>query len=530
MRGKSLRKRALVALLHNIRSRRALVRSPLVAEAWGDAGPRLARSDPAGFVDGLPCIVESLVDELSAESAQQHRRFNVLRRTDIDRERHESVARDAGLSRSQFYRDLSEARECLMHALEDRLGAQTCAENEEAEPGGGDARFTAIDALREGGRFARAHELAIAVARDSNDAAQRVRAFCTLAELEIELGSFANARGTALQARSMVADIADDRTKSLLGATCDLVEFEAAHCQGEPAAALDRSLAIDRLRQHCQRQDRLFASLLVKALVQEASILFERDQAARAYSIIEEASSVVARNRLGDTRLAVDVAIRVSGIRALHADQVSSALDETAKIVERGNRTRDVRTLRLGMQMMSAHLLTLGRLEEARHFALEARTLIELFGSTLDRLVVLSNLARIDISRGDGTQALGWIGLARGLSCDAFSITQALAISHAEALVLIEQPERAAAMARALGDRVGEWPRLLGRAKLAEATALSALMREREARACSEEAVAFSRGTAGPLLHLRALDLNVKLTGNAGSKAALRDLQAALSA
>jgi hypothetical protein len=514
MRGKSLRKRALVALLHNIRSRRALVRSPLVAEAWGDAGPRLARSDPAGFVDGLPCIVESLVDELSAESAQQHRRFNVLRRTDIDRERHESVARDAGLSRSQFYRDLSEARECLMHALEDRLGAQTCAENEEAEPGGGDARFTAIDALREGGRFARAHELAIAVARDSNDAAQRVRAFCTLAELEIELGSFANARGTALQARSMVADIADDRTKSLLGATCDLVEFEAAHCQGEPAAALDRSLAIDRLRQHCQRQDRLF----------------ERDQAARAYSIIEEASSVVARNRLGDTRLAVDVAIRVSGIRALHADQVSSALDETAKIVERGNRTRDVRTLRLGMQMMSAHLLTLGRLEEARHFALEARTLIELFGSTLDRLVVLSNLARIDISRGDGTQALGWIGLARGLSCDAFSITQALAISHAEALVLIEQPERAAAMARALGDRVGEWPRLLGRAKLAEATALSALMREREARACSEEAVAFSRGTAGPLLHLRALDLNVKLTGNAGSKAALRDLQAALSA
>jgi len=57
-----------------------------------------------------------------------------------------------------------------------------------------------------------------------------------------------------------------------------------------------------------------------------------------------------------------------------------------------------------------------------------------------------------------------------------------------------------------------EWPRLFDAAKLAEATALSSLKQEREARARSEEAVELSRGTAGPLLHLRALDLNVKLT------------------
>jgi hypothetical protein len=65
---------------------------------------------------------------------------------------------------------------------------------------------------------------------------------------------------------------------------------------------------------------------------------------------------------------------------------------------------------------------------------------------------------------------------------------------------------------------------------LAEAAALAALGQDRRARECSDQAVELSRGTGGPLLQLRALDLNVKLTGNARSRLALRDLQAALHA
>jgi hypothetical protein len=227
--------------------------------------------------------------------------------------------------------------------------------------------------------------------------------------------------------------------------------------------------------------------------------------------------------------LAVDVAIRASGIRALRADQVHSALDETVKIVDAGGRNRDVRSLRIGMQMMSAHLLTLGRFEEAKHFALEACALIDLFGSVLDRLIVRSNLARIEIHRRDGVAALGWIEAARALPCSPFSISQALAISEAEALALLDQPGRAAEMAHSVGVRVRNWPRLLGRAKFAEANALAALDRGREARASSEEAVELSRGAGGPLLHLRALDLYVKLGGNSASRTAFHDLQAALS-
>lgn len=510
MRESDHRRRAAVTLLHNIRRRHTRAGHSLVEEA-----------------DQLPNIITLLLDELSSESEQQRRRFTILRKSDIERESHSAIADDMSLSRSQFYRDLREARERFTNALEDRLSQSTSnkhlnwiAQN--------DARFVAIGALRDSGQFDRAFDVAFRLARDSGDAGRAIHALCLCAELQIELGSFAEARSTMERARALLADVVDDRSKNVLSANCDLVAFEAAHCQGTPAAASARNQLIERLR-YDYSHDAGYTESFVKALIAEASILFEQGDDARSLAIVEEASAIVARGKLAGTRLAVDVAIRASGVHALRADQVSIALEEAAKIAEVGSRNGDVRSLRVGMQMMSAHLLTLGRFEEAKHFALEAWALIELFGSTLDRLIVFSNLARIEIHRRDGNAAFEWIQSARALPCDPFSISQALAISEAEALALLDQPGRAAKMAHSLGVRVRDWPRLLGRAKLAEATALAALNREREARAYSEEAVELSRGAGGPLLHLRALDLHVKLGGNSASRAALRGLQAALN-
>ncbi|MGB6412968.1 MAG: hypothetical protein WBF19_06460 [Candidatus Cybelea sp.] len=520
MRKDETRLWAAITLLRSIRNRRALARHPLVAE--------VSRRH-AELADRLPNIVASLLDELSLGSEQHRRRFSVLRRSDIERESHAVIARDMSLSRSQFYRDLREARERFSEGLDDYLSLRT---SDDLGFGGRlpqGARFVAIDALRDGGQFERARDVAAVLARDSDDTAQASRALCIRAELEIELGGFAQAQATTAQARALLVGVHDTGLRQVLDANCDLLDFEAAHCQGAPGAASARAQLIERLRADYAR-DRRYAETLVKALVAEASIQFERDEGARALTTIEEAAAIIARARSAGSRLAADVAIRASGIRAVRADQVSIALNEMSELVETGSRSGNVRSLRLGMQMMAAHLLTLGRLEEAKQFAMEAWALIDLFGSALDRVIVLSNLARIDIHRRDGNEALRWIGLARGVSCDAFSITQALAITEAEALVLVGQPERAAGMAHVLGARVGDWPRLLGRAKLAEATALSTLKREREARECSEAAVAFSRGTAGPLLHLRALDLNVRLCGSSASRAELRDLKAALNA
>jgi predicted DNA-binding protein (UPF0251 family) len=528
MRESDSRRRAAVTLLHNVRNRHALARHSLVEEACGDVTQGQDSRRRVEFADQLPAIIALLLEELSSESDQQRRRFTVLRKSDIERERHATIADDMSLSRSQFYRDLREARERFTDALEDRLSVQTGGKKDRNVVAQHEARFVAIDALRDSGQFERAYGVALDLARDRGDARRAIRALCLCAELQTELGSFGEARNSTEQARALLADVADSRLKNVLSADCDLVEFEVAHCQGKPVAASVRNLLIERLRLDCSRDDR-YTETLVKALIEEASILFEQGEDVRSLAIIEEASSIVARERLAGTRLAVDVTIRASGIRALCADQVSRALEETAKIVEVGSRNRDVRSLRVGMQMMSAHLLTLGRFDEAKHYALEAWALIDLFGSTLDRLILFSNLARIEIHRRDGSAALGWINAARALPCEPFSISQALAISEAEALALLGQPGRAAKMAHSLGVRVRNWPRLLGRAKFAEATALAALNREREARACSGEAVELSRGAGGPLLHLRALDLYVKLGGNSASRAALRDLQAALN-
>ncbi|MEO6989935.1 MAG: hypothetical protein ABI346_07620 [Candidatus Baltobacteraceae bacterium] len=82
----------------------------------------------------------------------------------------------------------------------------------------------------------------------------------------------------------------------------------------------------------------------------------------------------------------------------------------------------------------------------------------------------------------------------------------------------------------ALSARVGEWPRLVGRAKLAEALALDALDRTTEARECNDEAVEIARAAGSPLLRLRSLGLHVRLTGSERSRRNQRELHAALSA
>src|SRR5579863_8296453 len=66
----------------------------------------------------LPAVAERLMEELASESDHQRRRFTVLRRSDVLGHSHAEIARDVGLSRSQFYRDLHEARERFSSALE----------------------------------------------------------------------------------------------------------------------------------------------------------------------------------------------------------------------------------------------------------------------------------------------------------------------------------------------------------------------------------------------------------------------------
>ncbi|HEX3456717.1 MAG TPA: hypothetical protein VHR97_02075 [Candidatus Baltobacteraceae bacterium] len=474
----------------------------------------------------LDAVVGKIIEEIASESERERRRFTVLRRSDILHEPHDAIAADVGLSRSQFYRDLHAARERLSDAL-DRAFSLRAAQG--FLPPAVAARRMTVETLRAAGQHGRARAAATGSLREAG-AVEAIELLCLRAELETESGCFESALGSCAEARALLGRVGDARLAERLGLACDLEEFEAAHCLGTPVESGVREACLVRLRARAGAGDRAYASLLVKALIGEASLLFGRGAELHALGLIDEAAALVRREPLVDTRLAIDVQVRVSGLHAARPDGLSGALDEAARIVDAGMHWRDTRTLRLGLQTMSAHLLTLGRLDEAKEYALQAHALIELFGSALDRAIVLSNLARIEIHQRDGARALEWVGLARETGCDAFPITQAVAISEAEALALVDQPRRALDAARSAGARVAEWPRLHARAKLAEAIALSALSASGEAQRCSSEAVELSRVAGGPLVELRALDLNVKLTGSAASQRALRDLRAALSA
>jgi hypothetical protein len=504
-----IKRRAAVTLLRSLNNRGALGRAKPAMRA-------LSGGDDAVAVSQLAAAIEDVLGQLSAER-QGRRRFDVLRRSDVEREPHDKIAGDVGLSRSQFYRDLREARERFAEALEERLAASTAPSV--------DPRFLAIEALRDGGQYARAATMADTLARtgDRDDAA---RALVLRAELEIESGAFAAARRTAAQAKRIV-DGAAKPMREAVSAECELADYEAAYCLGTPEAPELRRTSIATLRKRVERGNATLASVLVKALIQETSLQFGQGDVAAAQSAVDEAAGLARRFPLADRRLAVDVRVRACGLKALHADCVGGALDDARGITADAARQGDIRGLRLGLQAMSSHLLTLGRLDEAKHQALEAWALIDLFGSELDRLVVLSSLARIDVHRCDGASALEWIALADRLQCDAFTVRQALAVSRAEAFALTGRFQPAVDLARAVQARSQRWPRVIGRAKLAEAMALSSLQRGAEALHCSERAIELSRD-AGPLLELHALDFNVRLTGNPRSLHSLRTLQAAL--
>ncbi len=515
------RDHAVLTLLRSIRSHRALAGNAIVQRSLGSAkGPLF--NDLAGHI---PAVVEGLLDELAASGAGR-RRFTILRRSDVACEKHSAIAGDLGLSRSQFYRDLQTARAEFAEALENRLTASSATLSDRFAK---EYRITAIDTLRSGGRFREARDVASSLSRDL-DAAGAVQALCLRAEIENEVGAFGSAVETAHSARSLLAHVDDEEIRELLGVECALVEMEARQSGAGMDESRRRSLLIQGLRRNGEVASPRRLTLLVKALVQDASIYFGHDMVRRASAAIEEACALVTAVEHADRRLAVDVRIRASGIRALDPHRVATEFNQSGEIAEMGRRFSDARTLRVGMQMMAAHLFSLGRLDEARAHAAESHALIELFGSDLDRIIVLSNLARIEVHRGDGKAALDWIRLARDVGCDVPVMRKALDISETEALVLAKETDRAASLSRELDRDIDDWQRLQGRAKVARAAVLAATGHQREACVYSEEAVELSRGTGGIPLQMRALDLNAKLTGNPRSRKALRELGEALTA
>ncbi len=181
----------------------------------------------------LDAVVGKIIDELASESEQERRRFTVLRRSDVLREPHDAIARDVGLSRSQFYRDLHAARERLGDALDRAFSVR--ASQGFLHPAVAARRMT-VETLRASGQHDRARAAVTESLRDAG-AVEAIELLCLRAELETESGRFECARESMREARALLPQVGDARLLDLFSLACDLEDFESAHCLGTPAAA-----------------------------------------------------------------------------------------------------------------------------------------------------------------------------------------------------------------------------------------------------------------------------------------------------
>ena len=108
---------ACMHMLRHLDDVMALRRNPLVAPLFGRArSERLPRRALAQQTQRLRSIVEAAAealhnDEAAGDSILRDRKYHILRRCDLQREDRETVMRDLGISRRQFYRDRAAACE-----------------------------------------------------------------------------------------------------------------------------------------------------------------------------------------------------------------------------------------------------------------------------------------------------------------------------------------------------------------------------------------------------------------------------------
>ena len=108
---------ACMHMLRHLDDVMALRRNPLVAPLFGRArSERSPRRALAQQTQRLRSIVEAASealrnDETAGDSILRDRKYHILRRCDLQREDRETVMRDLGISRRQFYRDRAAACE-----------------------------------------------------------------------------------------------------------------------------------------------------------------------------------------------------------------------------------------------------------------------------------------------------------------------------------------------------------------------------------------------------------------------------------
>ena len=265
--------------------------------------------------------LEGLSGDRRSHGARQRA---IVYRCDVRGEKHETVARDLGISRREFYRERRRAFERLGLALEREFS--TTVEVSRIRPTEFHLRLQYASSLHLVGRFDAALDELAVLSAESDDVPDRLRALCYGVEIACDAGEASRAGQLLESARELLRAVPCEPQYALCRASVALAGGILAWGTSNidvASAAYDSAAA--ELR---GTKDQYALELLAATLLRKADVYAESGHPSESLSVLGEARIVCDRMPHDVPLLRGDLAAGLGNAHAVTSGGLSLAIDE----------------------------------------------------------------------------------------------------------------------------------------------------------------------------------------------------------
>jgi tetratricopeptide (TPR) repeat protein len=525
---------ACMHMLRHLGDPHALRRNTLVAPLFSSA--RSERSPRRAFArecERLRKLVESAAEALRSDDGAgdapvRERQYQILRRCDLDREPRETVMRDLGISRRQYYRDRSAACEYVTQYLVKELRPV------EHSP------IVAIDLFTAGHERARTlrHagevERSIGALRDliaqPVSALKRTSAWIALVELLNDDGRGEEASRELSELRRFALTRSQSSTLSQqLQQLVALQEGSVMWALGEEGKALDADEATQAALQGLARpNDSLIAAAVIKSYLSRAQRAFlvgdydaSNKEIARAGELMERCENLPLAHRLQFLLLDGDR-------RIFSPEEIRDAQRPLAEVASAAQAQGNLEYLSVALGDLALFAQTYGDLDTAISYSRESVSLARHAAPRGIRGHLLLNSAEVAYERGHARESIALATEAQNCFPES-GVGASVSWYHiARALLLVRDYAGACEAAEKLRQNAmrGGNRRLLGSGLRLLAQAYHSLGAADDAREHIDAAISVLKRFGHPFALRAVYSSSAKITGRAEHSRMAREISA----
>jgi tetratricopeptide (TPR) repeat protein len=524
-------------LLRRLNDPDELRTNPLASRYFADAERAAAslglveRTIVARIRAAVVTAVEGLKAPQAGAQSRGVRQRAIVSRCDLRGEKHESVARELGISRREFYRERRRAFDRLGLALEREFS--TPVEPARIRPSEFELRLQYASSLHLVGRFDPAlKELEMLGAQD-RPAHERTRPLCYGVEIACDAGSTTSAQHLLDAARQSLDAIGGEHAPALCRAQVMIASGILAWRTGDADGALRAfESAAQTLRAAGEPKDQTALEALAVSRLRSADVLSEIGKPDEALTALGEARWVSDRMPHQTPLLLGDLAAALGSAHAVMTGGLSLAIDELQDafaIYQRHNAIRRAAKISVELSVVFMQREDYG---ESLHYG---RTAIGIARSVCGRdeyAYMCLNLSYAEARGGHPERALSLIAQAREMVSESGFVTALCTLADAEARLAARQFVAAIRVARAARNSMTLLgaERYVGAALRIEAEAHEKLGEEREAIGAVQAAIDLLCRHGHPFSLMQAYRCSARLTNDHAHRAAAAELQATLQA